>query len=267
MNTKLLCGCLVALFLFVSAGCSPSPTMPASLPGRLSIEEHALTQRPEAEYSQLYFAEGTQESLLAKHAGERSQIITFMDRSCNVDNHFGQCATLGTDRLVARDDYISGLFGSGTVTLTRNGSRIYQIPVGDSSPIESLRGLWTYADHWALETAYVTTRQTGNVVDSRATGQISIDGKMLNKQFGYQEAFGFQTMHGKGFYFFKQHGNIGVVYDNVTIPLGYSEVPHYGCCSAATLNPRVSQNMVAFFARKGSTWYYVEIGVFGQIVP
>jgi hypothetical protein len=29
----------------------------------------------------------------------------------------------------------------------------------------------------------------------------------------------------------------------------------------------VAQNMVAFFARKGSTWYYIEIGVFGQTTP
>jgi hypothetical protein len=149
------------------------------------------------------------------------------------------------------------------VTVTRNGKQIYRIPVGNNSPISSLRGLWTYAGHWVLETAYVTNHQVGNEINSQASGQISIDGKLLNEQLDYQEAFGFQTMHAKAFYFFKQYGEIGVVYNGVTIPLGYSEIPHYGCCSAATLNPRVAQNMVAFFARKGSTWYYVEIGVFG----
>jgi hypothetical protein len=153
------------------------------------------------------------------------------------------------------------------VTLTSNGSSIYRIPVGDSSPIDSLRGLWTYDGHWALETAYVTTHQNGNEIDSQATGQISIDGQLLNEQLGYQEAFGFQTMHGKPFYFFKQNGTIGVSYDNVAVPLGYDEILHYSCCSGATLNPRVAQNMVAFFARKGIPWYYVEIGVFGQTAP
>jgi hypothetical protein len=257
---------VVVCFLLVACN-SEAKSIPALIPSELSIEEHALAHQPEAEYTQLDFVKGTQEAILAVHADERSQIITFMDRSCNVDNHFGQCATLGTDRLVAWDEYTSGLFGSGTVTLTRNDSRIYQIPVGDSSPIGSLRGLWTYDSHWALETAYVTTHQTGNEIDSQATGQISMDGQLLNKQLGYQEAFGFQTMHGKPFYFFKQNEAISVSYDNVAVPLGYSEVLHYGCCSAATLNPRVAQNMVAFFARKGSTWYYVEIGVFGQTAP
>ena len=267
MNKKYILISLVVFLIVALAGCSAASETSVPIPPELSIEEHALTQQPEAEYTQLYFADGTQESILTKHADERSQIISFMDRSCNVDNHFGQCATLGTDRLVAWDEYTSGLFGSGTVTLTRNGSRIYKIPVGDSSPIGSLRGLWTYGSHWALETAYVTTHQTGNEIDSRATGQISIDGQLLNKQSGYQEAFGFQTMHGKPFYFFKLHGKIGISYTGVEIPLGYSEVLHYGCCSAATLNPRVAQNMVAFFARKGNTWYYVEIGVYGQTTP
>ena len=256
----------VCLFA-VLAGCTPIARTQASTPPELSIEEHTLTQRPEAEYAQLNFDEGAQESILAKHAEERAQIISFMDRSCNVDNHFGQCVTLGTDRLVAWDEYTSGLFHTGSVTLTRNGSRIYKIPVGDSSPISTLRGLWTYDNHWVLETAHVTNHAIGNMIDSQATGQISVDGKLLNQRLGYQEAFGFQTMNGKPFYFFKQDGKIGVSYSNVTIPLGYSEIPHYGCCSAATLNPRVSQNMVAFFARKGNTWYYVEIGVFGQAIP
>ena len=259
---------LLSIACFLLTSCIPvRPVAPAPVPAELSIEEHALTRRPEAEFTRLYFAEGTQESVLEKHADERSQIITFMDRSCNMDDHFGQCAALGADQLAAWDDYTTGPFGSGSVTITRNGKRIYQIPVGDSSPIGSLRGLWTYADHWALETAFVTNHRIGNEIVSQASGQISVDGKLLNQQLGYQEAFGFQTMHGKPFYFFKQHGKIGTVYNDVAIPLNYVEIPHYGCCSAATLNPRAAQNMVAFFARKGSTWYYVEIGVFGQIAP
>jgi hypothetical protein len=253
---------------FMLTGCAPARVPnPAPVPPELSIEEHALTQQPEPEYAQLYFAEGSQEDILAKHSDERAQTINFMDRSCNADNHFGQCMLLGSDKLVAWDEYSSGLFHRGKVILTRNGSRIYQISVGDSSPLASLRGLWTYDGHWALESAYVTTYQLGNVIDSQASGQISIDGKLLNKQLGYQEAFGFQTLHNKPFYFFKRHGEIGIDYQSVEISLGYSEILHYGCCSAAMLNPHVSQNMVAFFARKDSTWYYVEVGVFGQNTP
>jgi len=233
----------------------------------LSLEEHPLARAPEAEYSQLYFAESTPEGILAKHAQDRSDVINLMDRSCTVDDHFGQCALLGADKLVAWDEYGLALIGSGRVTVTRNGNPIYKIAVGDSSPLGSLRGLWTYAGHWALETANVKNHRHGNEIDSEATGQVSIDGQLLNTQLDYQEAFGFQTMHGRPFYFFKRDGKIGMVYDGVEIPTGYDEVPHYRCCSGATLNPRVAQNMVAFFARKGSAWYYIEVGVFNLPTP
>ncbi len=254
----------VAAFLIFSllAGCAASPTIPMSIPVEFSVEEHELTRSPEAEYSELFFAEGTQAEILARHAEERSNLNTFMNRSCTVAEHFGLCASQGEDKLVAWEEYGSGIFASGNVTLTRNGSPIYKIPIGDSSPISALRGLWTYDGHWALETAYIQNHQLGNEIDSQATGQISVDGQLINKQLGYQEAFGFQTMHGNPFYFFKQKGKIGLSYDGVEIATGYDEVPHYGCCSAATLNPGVYENMVAFFARKGSTWYYIEAGVF-----
>jgi len=178
-----------------------------------------------------------------------------------VNGHFGQCA-MDADQLAAWADDPADPLAPVNVTVTRNGSPIYTIPVGNSSPLGSLRGLWVYGSHWALETAFVTNHKTGNVIDSQTTGQVSVDGQLLNQQLGYQEAFGFQTLRDKPFYFFKQGDRIGISYDGVTIPTGYDEVLHYYCCSAGTLNPRVYQNMVSFFARKGSIWYYIEAGVF-----
>jgi hypothetical protein len=46
--------------------------------------------------------------------------------------------------------------------------------------------------------------------------------------------------------------------------LGYDAITHYQCCSDSTLNPRASENMVAFFASTGIDWYYVELGLFGK---
>jgi hypothetical protein len=266
MNKKYNLISLAVLLIVMLAGCSAVHETPAPIPPELSIEEHTLTRRPEAEYTQLYFAESTPEGILAKHAGDREQSVYIMDQACMVGNQFGQCVAVGNDQFTALGD--SGSVGDRvSVTVARNGSPIYNIPAGVISPINSVQGLWVYGNHWALETAYVTTHQTGNEIDSQATGQISMDGQLINKQYGYQEAFGFQTMHGKPFYFFKRHGKIGISYNSVEILLGYAEVLHYGCCSGATLNPRVAQNMVAYFARKGNTWYYVEIGVFGQPAP
>ena len=256
----LLLGC------FLLAACtSAAPSAP--FPAGLSVEEHALTKRPEAEYSQLDFAQGSQEAILAVRAAERAQAISPLGGSCTVDNRLALCASLGPDQLAAWADDPADPLAPVSVTVTRNGQLIYRVPVGNSSPIGSLRGLWTYAGHWALETAYVTNRQTGNEIDSQAAGQITVDGILLNRQSGYQEAFGFQLLDGKPFYFSKQDDKINANYDGQQIPLGYDELPHYNCCSAATLNPKMARNMVAFFARRGGTWYYVELGAFGRTTP
>jgi len=257
-------GSLVLVFLFL-AGCTASQgtQAPVPVPAELSIEEHALARPPEAEYSQLYFAESTPEGILAKHADERSQANDARSQSCsNIDKLDAECTRSGQDELSAWTEFGINLIGTGKVIVTSNQKQIYSIKVGDSSPIDSLRGLWAYDGHWALETAYVKNHQHGNEIDSQATGQVSINGKLINEQLGYQEAFGFQILHGKPFYFFKKADKIGITYAGVEMPLGYDEVLHYGCCSAASLNPQVYENMVAFFARKGSTWYYIEAGVF-----
>ena len=64
------------------------------------------------------------------------------------------------------------------------------------------------------------------------------------------------------FYFFEKDGQIGISFDDEILMLGFEEILHYGCCSAGMLNPIQAQNMVAFFAQREGTWYYVEIGVF-----
>jgi hypothetical protein len=156
----------------------------------------------------------------------------------------------------------SGVFEKVTVEVSRDGRAIYSIPAGDGSPINTLQGLWYFSDHWVLEIAHVDQHISGNEISLDSFGQVVEDGVILNDRYGYQEAFGYQLMNGKPFYFFKQDGRIGISYDSQEIPLGYDTIPHYGCCSAAAANPRHAHKMVAFFAQRSRKWYYVEIGVY-----
>jgi hypothetical protein len=103
---------------------------------------------------------------------------------------------------------------------------------------------------------------TENTTFSRATGHLVKNGVLLNEQYSFDEVFGFQLMKGNPFYFFEKDGQIGISFDEQETMLGFEEIPHYGCCSAGMLNPKRTQNMVSFFARKDHTWYYVEIGVY-----
>jgi hypothetical protein len=256
---------LLLSLCFLLASCSSAMPTQTTIPSELTVAEYPLKQQPEAEYTLLYFDDSVQGDPRLLHESERANMFDWSARSCppEVQNAMAMCAMLGTDQLVAFENY-NQTGSEGWVTLTRAGKEIYKISIGQGSPINGLRGVWVYDNHWALETANVTERTEGNTIYSDAVGQVAVDGVLLNDQLGYEEAFGFQTIHGKPFYFFKRDGKINASYDGVEIQLGYDEIPHYGCCSAATLNPSMFQNMVAFFARKGEAWYYAEIGVFGQ---
>ncbi|MBI4732016.1 MAG: hypothetical protein HY781_07815 [Chloroflexi bacterium] len=255
----------VVLCLFL-ASCGPATPDITPIPSlaELDVAEYPLKQPPEPESTLLYFADSIEGDPRLLHADERANKFYFDNWYCGVEtqNPMAMCATLGDDELVAWEEYENT--GFGHVIVTHNGAEIYRIDLGQGSPISALQRLWTYDDHWALETAYVTQRTEGNTIYSDVIGHITVDGELLNVQYGYEEAFGFQTIRGKPFYFFKRDGKISANYDGVEIPLDYDEVPHYNCCGYATLNPSMFQNMVAFFVRKGETWYYAEIGVFSQ---
>jgi hypothetical protein len=245
---------------FLLASCSSFTPTQATIPSELTFVEYPLKQQPDPEYAYPFFADSVEGNPYTVHAEERANTFDWSMRGCPSGMPMGMCAMLGSDLLSASEEYNN--LGQGHVTVTRNGEEIYKISVGQGSPINGLRGLWVYDDHWALETAKVTNRPEGNAIYSDAIGQVTVDGALLNDQLDYEDAFGFQTIHGKPFYFFRRDGRINASYNSIEVPLGYDEIPHYGCCSAGALNPMVYQNMVTFFARRGEAWYYGEIGVF-----
>ena len=121
-------------------------------------------------------------------------------------------------------------------------------------PIEVLRGLWVSGTHWTLEIAGISR------VYGDPTGQLYLDGVLLNQKYGYQEMFGYQLLDNKPFYFYKKDGRIHLSYAGQDLPLVYDQVPHYGCCSNGELNPRSGPNWLNFWGRRGTHWYYVQIG-------
>jgi hypothetical protein len=252
----------LALFLFIAActAAAPASTPTPAIAPELSVAEYPLTQPPQAESDTLQFDSSVGADPRSLHAAERLQ--QFPDTSCTVDGKTGLCTALGSDRLFATEDWTDP--SSGIVAVTRNDQPLYQVSVGHASPINALRGLWAYEDHWAVETAHIRDDESAEEVMTPATGQVAVDGKSLNDQLGYEASFGFQTLGGKPFYFYKQDGKIDASYSGVKVPLGYDEIPHYNCCGESSLNPKIYPNLVTFLGRKGDAWYYTEIGVFSQ---
>ncbi len=163
---------------------------------------------------------------------------------------------LKNDILTATETYSNTANGNnGSITVDLGSTVIFTTAISSPSPVTALRGLWSDGRIWTLEVA----RTQGSTDTFQVMGEIYQNGISLNLKFGYQSSFEYQLLGGKPFYFYQKNDQIGVSYDGQEIPLGIDEIPHYGCCSGAELNPRHYTTLIDFFARKGQTWYFGEI--------
>ncbi len=230
---------------------------PSKLPPELSIEEHLLEEGRALEPLTFVPVEGTQEEILSKNRTKQA-------RSPRVPCRAECTAILGDEHLVASLTVTTTQSGGQNVSVdvVRGRETVYSAELGDACVVPPLWGPWTYGDHWVLEAAHVEARREGGAVHCLPVGDIVRDGESLNEHYGYQETFGFQLINGEPFYFFRRDGMIGVRYNGQEIPLGYTRISHYQCCSGTAANLRSSRSIVAFFAERGGARYYVEIGVF-----
>ena len=236
---------------------------PWVFPSGLSIEEHPLAKQPEIEPLVIHPLDAlTQAEVLDRHKDEWGK--TLPPNEYYSVGWGDMWVMQGNDKLEA----VWGPTENGKMTsqVSRNGNVFFSTliePPGTTSPF---RVLTVYDDHWVFAIAQEKEPLTPNtqLVDSFLTGETFVDGQSLNDLHGYDASFGFQTIHGRPFYFYQRDGKTGVSYDGQEIALGYDGVWHYGCCSGGTLNPRMAQNIIGFFAWRGDQWYYTEIGVFDQ---
>jgi len=242
---------LCVLLGLTLAGCAPPSDKP---PVGLVVEEHPLAGPPALDPLTFSPLEGTQASVLARHAEARARgfpvTVEFVGPDPEITS-IGESAEwkarLTTSKQAPPEQ---------VVTVERGGQEVFSAPAGMPSPILPLQGLWTYSGHWALE-----------LVDTTADewqGQVFVDGQLINDAGAYDEAFSFQILDGKPFFLFSRAGRLGYSYDGVEVELDYDRVPHYHCCSESVLNPVQAESMVAFFAQRGEDWFYVEIGLFGE---
>ena len=240
---------LSVIFLTCLSACASSANQ---LPGGLTLEEHELLQPPNTDTFGFQPVESTQAEILSRHAEEHSKINPF-DYTLENNNPALQ-TTWNNGELIAVVVNDVEKPPQQIVRVSHNGENIFTTQAGTPSPIVPLQGLWAYDKHWALEIALSTP-------DVWA-GEIVIDGELVNQQKGYDEAFGFQLLSDKPFFFYERNGQIGFSYDGQEANLPYDNIPHYQCCAESVTNPIAAENMVAFFAQKNETWYYVELGVF-----
>ncbi len=145
--------------------------------------------------------------------------------------------------------------GVSRIQVYLDDQQAYESQFNNISTYASFDGPWTYGDHWALI-----------LLDAKLDGEqgpapyerLIQDGQDVTGLKGYDQSFEFSLLDGQPFYFYQKSGKIGISFAAEGIATNYDEVPHYQCCTPALLNPGKSLNMVWFFARRGTAWYYVE---------
>jgi len=230
--------------IFILSACTPQPST-----SPLTIEEHALEKIGDLDLADWTPVEGTRDQLLTKYEDLKATAAVE-----GVSTLF-----MGADTIQAVESY-EDMYVS--VDVTRNDQLIFTTKAGVGSPINNFRGLWAVDDQWIMEVAHVEENPDDPNAAFNIWGEIIRDGESLNQKLGYEEAFGFQLLDSKPFFFFKKDGEIGMSFDGVETLLNFTDVHHYLCCSAGSLNPRSAEKMVAFFAKRDNVDYYVEIGVF-----
>jgi hypothetical protein len=241
-----------------------SPIKPSSVIeiGELSIQEFELKEPPDSESRSFEPVNGIESAILAEHQVERGN-FTKMSHAANYtplgDGTQIFTSTWDGKQIRAEQNFQdAGSTDTRTIIVTLDKIELLRLKIEHAvMPSYSLQGLWVFDKEWFIETVANSSGQ-----NPYGVGEVFQTGQSLNKLYGYDETFGFQSLSGKPFYFYKQNKKIGIIYDGQSLPVEYDNIPHYGCCSAGGINPNHSENMVSFFAKHDRKWYYIEIGVF-----
>jgi anti-sigma factor RsiW len=184
-------------------------------------------------------------AMIAEEIGGKGK--TYLVRSASIAewdpmaHHYARPVLVG-EHLMA----VEASAAPGRVDVSADGQVVYTHYSDSLSIAEPVKGLSTWNGHWVLE----------------IEGDMIIDGQSLNRQQGYSEAFGWQLIAGKPFYFFRNSDAEQISYDGQTLPLRYEQVIHYRCCEPAAFNNGSNTSMAWFYALKNGVWNYVELGVY-----
>lgn len=221
-----------------------------SYPVDVAWERTLLTGPPSTDDGSFQPRGTTQEIVLAEHSAARSrewknpvQMVEGLPVRDSLGNGRGLRAVLRTSEENPPRMVVDVLEGEEV---------LFSTDAGLPSPVLPLQGLWSYGEHWVVE----ILQSDGEIWK----GEIYQDGALLNETRSYKEAFGFQLLDGKPFYFFQRGDQLGFSYDGREANLPFDQIPHYNCCSESTINPVQAEDMVAFFGREGDDWYYTELG-------
>ena len=268
-DPKLLLGDVCNLAELPVDRTGPVEPLPVSMTDGLVIHEYVLEKNSLLDHNSFEPVGTTRAEVLAPHDAGRGEplmpsMMSLDQQPENWPNEMlhGPVPFRGAALTAAEYQRYDGTFHrlSGKVMLGE--TVIYEVPEEAAAVEHLFRALDATETDWYVEVMHQVVLDFGLGPNFCLLGDVVQNGDSLSARYGHREAFGFQLLNGKPFYFFNQDGSIGFAYDSKVSWLGYDEIPRYAEeIGDATWSTRQQwENAAAFFARRGDHWYYVEIG-------
>jgi hypothetical protein len=128
------------------------------------------------------------------------------------------------------------------------------------NPFFDHSGILNFGGDW-----FMTIRMTVDINPDPEIAEILYSDRTImsqlnfDKTYQYVRSFGFSVYDYKLFYFFQRNDGYGFALNRVDYNLGFDEILYGLVDEYQDLNPYYSDNLITFFARRGQSWYLVEL--------
>lgn len=247
------------------ATAEPPPPIEPELPEGFSLEAFELAARPVLG-EPFQPVGGSTEAVLERHRSQREREWPYLYGAVADPEAYYTVQAIGAAegelfyaRSVAVESTDRGMLEG--VDVIKGENVLFSIPPETMGP-GLLGRLWVDGSHWYLNVLHA---RSALGAEMELIADVIADGQSLSQRHGFDEAFNFQLLAGRPFYFYRDGDRFGFSYEGILYPTGFTGIEHNLCCAGGILNPLAAQEMVAFYAQRGETWYYVEAGVFPAV--
>ncbi len=246
----------------------PVEPLSISMPDGITIHEYMLEEDSPLDWNSFEPVGTTRAEVLAPHDAGRGEplmpsMMSLDQQPENWPNEMlhGPVPFRGAALTAAEYRRYDGTFHRVLGKVLLGETVLLEVPEEHAALDRMFRALDATETDWYVEVGHQVVLDFGLGPNFCLLGDVVQNGESLSERYGYREAYGFQLLSGKPFYFINWDGHLGFSFDGRVSWLGFDEIPRYAEEYGGAVSPTQQwENAAAFFARRGDHWYYVEIG-------
>lgn len=129
-----------------------------------------------------------------------------------------------------------------------------------AAPFPQVLGILNYGGDWFLPLRLTVDIDPDPAVSEIVSGDRTIMSQLnFDRAYGYVRTFGLSILNSTLFYFYERENGLGFSLNRTDYALGFDEILFGQIRPYAELNPFYSDYLIAFFGKRGESWYYAEV--------